>query len=127
MRNDPLYFSWLVQCGSEEDARRVRQAVEAFPVTQRTFEDTLRAFPGGVELRQANRHLVGDYFVGVDVLPGASASSFRLVFQRRPAAGRYWKDVMMKVLRMVQDGPSEVRVTLDYRGDERPSETPAGK
>src|SRR5437016_1015159 len=124
MRNDPLFFSWLVRCGSDEDARRARQAVEASPVSQLTFEDTVRAFPGGVEVRQANRHLVGDYFASVDVLPGESASSFRLVFQRKPAAGRYWKDVMMKVLRMVQDGPSKAGIALDYRGDERPSETP---
>jgi hypothetical protein len=127
MRNDPLFFSWLVQCGSEEDARRVRQAVEASPVAGLTFEDVVRASPGGVELRQANRHLVGDYFTSVDVLPGASASSFGLVFHRKPAAGRYWKDVMMKVLRAVQEKQSGVSIALDYRGDERPSATLAGK
>jgi len=127
MRNDPLYFSWLIQCESEDDARRVKQVIEAVPIVQRTFEDAVRTFPAGVETRQTNKHFVGDYFAGVDVLPASSPSSFRLVFQRKPDTGRYWKDVMMKVLRTVQDGPAKVRIALDYRGDERASATLVGK
>jgi hypothetical protein len=127
MRNDPLYFSWLIQGESEEDARRVKQALEATPIVQRTFEDMVRSFPAGAETRQVNSHLVGDYFASVDALPASSPSSFRLVFHRKTDAGRYWKDVMMKVLRMAQDAPAKVRIALDYRGDERPAAALAGK
>jgi hypothetical protein len=127
MRNDPLYFVWLIQGESEKDACAAKQAIEAAPVVQRTVEDVVRAIPAGVEVQLANKHPVGDYFAKVDVLPASSPSSFRLAFNRKPTAGRYWKDVMTKVLRTVQQGPARMGIALDYRDDERPSATPVGK
>ena len=125
MRHDPLYTSWLVRCGSEDQARRIRQGLEAFPVASLTFQDAVRAFPGGSELRQDRPHVVGDYFAAVRILPEPSPSSFQLLFERKPGAPQQWKDVMMSVLRMVRDGgadmaPTPVDITLTYRGDVYP-------
>ena len=125
MRHDPLYMSWLVRCGSEEQARNIRRGLEAFPVTNLTFQDAVRAFPGGAELRQDSPHVVGDYFAEVSLIPEPSSPAFQLLFQRKPGAPRCWKDVMMYVLRMVRDGAGQgdsvpVDIVLAYRGDVYP-------
>lgn len=130
MRHDHLFFSWHVQCGSEEEARSIRQWLEAFPLTSLTFSDTIRAFPGGSEVSQTQRQVVGDYFASVRILPEVSPGSFQLLFQRKPDAPRHWKDVMMYVLRMVRDGgvhkePTPVQIVLKYRGDAYPPLEPA--
>lgn len=126
MRHDHLFFSWLVQCVSEEQSRSIRQGLEAFPLTSVTFPDSIRAFPSGSEASQTQPHVVGDYFASVKVLPDSSPACFQLLFQRKPDATRPWKDVMMYVLRMVREGggrkdPTPAEIVLKYRGDAYPS------
>lgn len=125
MRHDHLFFSWLIRCGSEEQARGIRQNLEAFPLTSITFPDTVSAYPGGFEIARTQTHLVGDHFASVKILPELSPSSFQLLFQRKPDAPRHWKDVMRYVLRMVRDGgvregSTPVQIVLKYRGDTYP-------
>ena len=125
MRHDDLFFSWLVQCSSQEQACNIRQSLEASPLTSLTFPDTIRAFPGGSEVSQTQTYVVGDYFASVRVLPEAAPGSFQLLFQRKPDAPRHWKDVMMYVLRLVREEnarneSSPVEIVLKYRGDAYP-------
>jgi hypothetical protein len=125
MRHDHLFFCWLVQCGSENQARGIQQRLEAIPVTSLTFSDTVRAVPTGSGCRQAQPHVVGDYFASVKILSEPSSASFQLLFQRKPDAPRQWKDVMMYVLRMVREGSVRkesppVQIVLKYRGDAYP-------
>src|SRR5579871_1511941 len=125
MRHDHLFFSWLVQCSSQEQASNIRQSLEASPLTSLTFPNTVRAFPGGSEMIQTQPHVVGDYFTSVKILPEGSADSFQLLFQRKPDAPRHWKDVMMYVLRMVHEEGARnescpVEIVLKYRGDAYP-------
>jgi hypothetical protein len=131
MRHDHRYISWLVRCGSEEQARDIRQGFEAFPITSLTFSDTVRAFPSGSEIHQSQPHLVGDYFTSVAILPETEHSTFQLLFQRKPDAPRHWKDVMMYVLRMVREGgvrreAGSVQIILKYRGDAWPPNQSVG-
>lgn len=122
MRRDHLFFCWLIQCGSEEQARSIRQNLDESPLTSMIFSDTVRAFPDGSEVQQTQPHVVGDYFSSVNILPGSSPSAFELLFQRKPDAPRQWKDVMMHLLRRVRDGDIRkesipVQIVLTYRGD----------
>jgi hypothetical protein len=118
MRNDPLFMCWLVRCGSEEDARRL-QAAAAGLTADTIVRDLVRAFPGGWEARWVEPYRLGDYFAEVRALPAPSGSpfSFRILFHRRPDAGRFWKDLMVRILQAMRGAAPDVSTTLDYRGD----------
>jgi hypothetical protein len=116
MRHDPLYTRWTVTTGSEDDARRLRAAADGF-TEETVIEQRARAFPGGFEAREFLPHRLGDYFAAIRTLPGEAPASFRILFHRRPEAGRYWKDLMMRVLQRVRDAAPNTSITLDYRGD----------
>lgn len=125
MRHDHLFFCWLVRCGSEEQARSIRQNLDASPLISMIFPETVRAFPNGSEVQQTQAHVVSDYFASVSIFPGSSPSAFQLLFQRKPDAPRHWKDVMMYLLRRVRDGDIRkesipVQIVLTYRGDTYP-------
>jgi hypothetical protein len=122
MRHDPLYSVWIVNCPSPEESRRLQDQLtrELHPDT--TFVNEVRTFPGGVEMCQREPHRLGDYFESVRVLPatGQQPASFRLLFRRRPNAGRFWKDLMAMVLHKVRSETPPTTTTLEYRGDEDP-------
>jgi hypothetical protein len=84
------------------------------------LSDVVRAFPNGTEARRDEPHRLGDYFVNVRVLPGRpeDPSAFRVLFHRRPDAGRFWKDFMAQLLGAIRG--TSATTTLDSRGDEEP-------
>jgi hypothetical protein len=122
MRQDPLYTVWLVRCESPDELRVLRPLLPARIDHGYTIAHPVRPSPGGVASRPAESHRLGDYFADVRLLPGppADPSAFRIVFQRLPDAGRYWKDVMARVLQAVRNASRTVTITLAYRGDEDP-------
>src|SRR5438067_9440572 len=97
MPQPPTYTSWKITCPSSEEARALQQWLSSRIDLDRVLTDTVRVTPNGVEQVQAVRHRLGDYFAAIRVLPDAQAdpAAFRLVFQRRPDAGRFWKDLMV--------------------------------
>jgi hypothetical protein len=122
MRHDPLYTSWIISCGSEEEVRQVQRALRDIVKPDATLFDVVRAFPAGTEARSIEPHRLGDYFASVRLLPGppGASSAFRMLFHRRPDAGRYWKDFMVKMLDAARRAAPNVTTTLEYRGDELP-------
>ena len=104
MRQPPIYTTWKITCPSSEDAESLRQWLSSRIDLDRVMTDTVRVNPIGVEQARALPHRLGDYFTAIRMLLGAKAdpSSFRLVFQRRPEAGRYWKDLMVNLLQEVE-------------------------
>jgi hypothetical protein len=95
------------------DAAASAGARDTHPDT--TFVDAIHACPDGTPTLQQETHRLGNYFVSIRVLPPAQpAPVFHLLFQRRPDAGRFWKDLMARVLqRLRHSGPSTM-VTLEY-------------
>lgn len=75
-----------------------------------------------VEQTQSVRHRLGDYFAEIPMLPDAQANStsFRLVFHRRPEAGRFWKDLMVSILQEIDSAPQKASVELDSKGGMEP-------
>jgi hypothetical protein len=125
MRDDPLYTSWTVRCESEEQARQLRAWLAERITPDATFVNVVRAFPGGTETKSDERHRLGDYFEDVRLLPGLpeDLSAFRILFHRRPTAGRFWKDLMVKLLQAARGASPNATTTLDYRGDQELVET----
>jgi hypothetical protein len=120
MRTDPLFLLWTVNCSSPEEARRAQQWLPDMVAPDATIIEETRAFPDGRETVTEQPHRVGDYFSSVRVLPGnGPPASFRLLFHRRPDAGRFWKDLMVRLLQRAR-GTAETAPTLEYRGDQEP-------
>lgn len=91
MRHDPVYSLWVITCPSAEDCQRLREWLPAVVAPEATFADDVRAFPEGTEVVRHETHRLGDYFESVRVWPPADdqPTSLRLLFRRRPDAGRF--------------------------------------
>ena len=128
MRRPPSYTSWKITSHSPEEARALQQWLSSRIDLDRVLTDTVRVSPNDVEKVQTVRHRLGDYFAAIRVLPDSHANpaSFRLVFHRRPAAGRFWKDLMVNILQEVESVPQKVSIDLDSKGEMEPvSDSPA--
>jgi hypothetical protein len=121
MRHDPLFLLWVVNCPTPEDSRRLQQSLQTALSPDMTLVDEVRACPDGFEVRSREPHRLGDYFESVRVLPTTpqTPAAFGLLFQRRPDAGRFWKDFMARLLEGIRN-EAEATTTLSYRGDEEP-------
>jgi hypothetical protein len=85
------------------------------------MEDKVRTYERGMEKCQVQQHRLGDYFADIRLLPApGNASAFRLVFQRLPHAGRFWKDLMVDIIQETQSSPEATAITLDYKGNQEP-------
>src|SRR4051794_41115013 len=112
MRPSPTYTSWKITCRSSEEAQALRQWLSSRIDLDRVLIDTVRVTPDGVEQVQTVRHRLGDYFAAIRLLPDARSdpASFRLVFQRRPEAGRFWKDLMVNILQTLDAAPQKASI-----------------
>jgi len=121
MRQDPLFLLWLVKVSSNEEAQRLRQEISRDTVPEATFVDDVHACPEGTPTHRQETHRLGDYFVSIRVLPPAQPGpTFHLLFHRRPDAGRFWKDLMVRVLQRIRRTGPTTTVTLEYQGSEEP-------
>ncbi len=116
MRSDPVFHAFDARCRSAEEAARVREALSASSGPDAVIPDLVRS--RGQEASVAYR--VGDFFREVLTLPGVGgdACAVRVVFHRRPDAGRFWKDIMVRIVRAVEQTVPSAAVQLAYRGDE---------
>jgi hypothetical protein len=122
MRPPPTYVAWKITCHSSEEAQALQQWLSSRIDLDRVLTDTVRVTPDGVEQVQTVRHRLGDYFAAIRLLPDTQANpaSFRLVFHRRPEAGRFWKDLMVNVLQEIETTPQKASINLDAKGDTEP-------
>src|SRR5258707_12891918 len=117
MRQPPTYTTWKITCHSPQEAKTLQQWLSSRIDLDRVLTDTVRATPNGVDQVQTVQHRIGDYFAGLRLVPDAqvSPSSFRLVFHRRPTAGRYWKDLMVNILQEIETNPLQASIDLDSK------------
>ncbi len=122
MRQPPTYTVWKIICRSSEEAEALRQWLSGRIDLDRVLTDAVRVAPGGVEQMQTAPHRLGDYFAAIRLLPDslANPASFRLVFHRRPDAGRFWKDLMVNILQEVERGSPKASIALDAKGETEP-------
>jgi len=125
VKTAPIFTSWLVNCHSLDQAEALRSRLSKDIRLDAVVEDVIRSYQGGVEHRQIKTHRLGDYFAEIRLLssPGSGPTALRLVFQRLPRAGRYWKDLMVNIIQALASAPETVSVTLDYKVDKAPLET----
>jgi hypothetical protein len=55
-----------------------------------------------------------------------NGASFRLVFRRRPEAGRFWNDLMVNILPEIETIPQKAAIEVDSKGETEPI-TPTGQ
>jgi hypothetical protein len=122
MRQPPTYTVWKITCRSSEEAQALQQWLSSRIDLDRVLTDAVRVAPGGVEQVPTVRHRLGDYFAAIRLLPDslASPASFRLVFHRRPEAGRFWKDLMVNILQEIETTPQKASIALDAKGETEP-------
>ncbi|HEV2949983.1 MAG TPA: hypothetical protein VGX70_21580 [Gemmataceae bacterium] len=122
MNQPPTYSSWKITCHSSDEAQALQQWLSSRIKLDRVLTDTVRVIPNGVEQAQTVPHRLGDYFASIRMLPDSqdNPASFRLVFHRRPEAGRFWKDLMVNILQETETGPQKVSVELDSKGEKEP-------
>lgn len=128
MHQPPTYTTWKITCHSPEEAEALRQWLSSRTDLNRVLTDTTRVTPDGVEQVQTVDHRLGDYFTAICLLPDAQAdpASFRLVFQRRPDAGRFGKDLMVNLLQEIETSPERPSIALDSKGETAPDSADAG-
>src|SRR5262245_26808766 len=116
IRHDPVFMAWDVRCDSPAESSRAREWLLGHAAPDAVWVD--QKYSAGVT--SEDRHRVGDYFQEVRTVPdlGGDPCCLRLVFHRRPDAGRFWKDVMVRILNGVNRAGPTQQAKLAYRGDE---------
>jgi hypothetical protein len=122
MRQPPTYTTWKITCHSAEEAQALQQWLSSRIDLDRVLTDTVRVSPNDVEKVQTVRHRLGDYFAAIRLLPDSqpNTASFRLVFQKRPEAGRFWKDLMVNILQEIETTPEKGSIDPDSKGEMEP-------
>lgn len=119
MRHDPLYMLWNVGCSSPEVAVAQQKRLTREIDVDTTIVDEIRPVAENDEaIRQSHR--LGDYFESVRVFSGDAPESFRVLFQRRRDAGRFWKDFMARLLQTIRTSAAPATTRLESAGDEKP-------
>src|SRR5437868_6992141 len=116
MRDDPVFLAYDVRCLSPDQAAKVEEVVRRLGSRDAVHTHTVS---GGGRTSEVSHRIV-DFFEAILVLPrlGEDPRAFRLVFHRRPGAGRFWKDLMVRIVRAVEQMTPSAAVQLTYRGDE---------
>jgi hypothetical protein len=122
MRPPPTYTTWNITCGSHAECEAVREWLSDRIKLDRVWVQTIRTMSGGVEDEKSVPHRLGDYFTAIRTLTGSqnNSASFLLVFQRRPDAGRFWKDLMVNVLQEIETSPERPVIALESKGERDP-------
>ena len=120
MRKDPLYLVWHIQGATPESSERIKQTIQESGILDHV-EEVVRLGGGTQEVL---RYRLGDYFAQIRFLDDSKDYSgcLRLLFERLPTAGRYWKDLMVHLLERIKKAGGDVVINLAFQGDEFPLE-----
>jgi hypothetical protein len=123
MHPSPTYTVWKIACRSSYEVQALKQWLSGRIDLDRNWTDTVRVIPNGEEADQTVHHRLGDYFAAICTLPDLQGdpASFRLVFRKRPEAGRYWKDLMVNILRELETVPQTASIEIDSKGELEPA------
>jgi len=123
MRPEPLYLSWCIRIPSEEDALRVGAVLDGLSTTGEGLTSTVYTQPGGVPVTWVEPHSLDEFFESVSLNHAKDdPCTLHLIFERKRSAGRFWKDVMVKVLTMIGTNVAGASIAIEYKGDVAPSD-----
>ena len=126
MHQPPTYTCWKINCDSPSEAQALREWLSSRIELARVLTDTIRVSPDGVDHAHVEQHRLGDYFANIhthwDI--ATNPESFRLIFQKRPMAARFWKDLMVDILKEIETAPQKATIKLDSKGETDPTTTP---
>ena len=122
MRQPPTYTVWKITCQSSDDVRPLQQWLASRIDLDRVVSDLVRVTPNGVDQVRTVPHRLGDYFAAIRMLPDSQANptSFRLVFQKWPEAGRFWKDLMVNIVQQIELAAQKTSIDLESKGEVEP-------
>lgn len=117
MPQQPICAAWKITCRSADDALALQVWLSGRISLERELADAVHTYRNGLEQVQVIQHRLGSYFADIRILPDleANPTAFRLVFRRRPEAGRFWKDLMVDILQEVESTPQKACVTLQSK------------
>jgi hypothetical protein len=113
MRAIPSVVSWIVECQSQETMRKVKELVCKLIDLDRISVDVSIAFPGGIRDEKTEYHRLGDYFDKIYML-SQNATSFVLIFNKRCDAGYFWKDLMVEIVRSINEYGASICSTWEF-------------
>jgi hypothetical protein len=118
MRNGPPVIAWDIICPSAPEARSARELLGR----EANLDAVVVVTVAGGDTTREEVHRLGDYFQEIRVEPRSpdEPCSFRVVFQRLPQAGRYWRDLMVGLLRAVRNVSAGITIAMAYRLDDQP-------
>src|SRR4051794_2161442 len=122
MRQPQTSTTWTIRCRSAAECVALREWLSDRLSLDRVVVQTLQTWPGAVEHRATVSHRLGDYFSAIHLQSesGNGSTSLVLVFQRRPDAGRYWKDLMVNVLQEIQASSLQPVIELKSKSEKEP-------
>ncbi len=125
MRQPPTFTTWKITCRSADEAQALQQWLASRIDLERIITDTVRTMPNGIEDVQTVSHRLGDYFAVIRIEPESASNpaSLLLVFQRRPDAGRFWKDLMVNIVREIEARSGTAFVEMDSKRELEPAPT----
>ena len=114
MRRDPLFLAFTVKCTPDQNTQQLVESLRQQIAPDAELIDTRVSSEG----TDAVHHRIGEFFDKIVILPDVDgkANQFRLVFHRHANAGRFWKDLMIRIVHSLEEAPG-VSVSLDYQGD----------
>lgn len=120
-RKDPTFLIWHILGVSPAAAEQIKQTVRETGGLD--FVEQVQRSGGGAQ--EVLHHRLGDYFARIAMLSDSSEypACMRLLFERLPSAGPYWKDLMVHLLSRVKGADGNVTINLAYQGNDYPLES----
>ncbi len=119
MQNGPLVIAWDIACPTSAKARSVRELLDR--EANLDAVQLVSVTGGGATQEQAHR--LGDYFHDIRVEPRSleEPNVLRVLFRRLPHAGRYWRDLMVRVLQSINHLGNDIAIEMAYRVEDSSS------
>lgn len=103
----------LVRSESPEGLLAAERVASEKASLDTVITDVVHRFPNGVEQQEEVKYRLGDYFDGIQVIHApANTKSFKIVFQVRQGAGRFWRDLMADVLRSIRSSSANISTSI---------------
>ncbi|MSU79997.1 MAG: hypothetical protein EXS16_18145 [Gemmataceae bacterium] len=118
MRRDPIFLVFTITSPSYDESLQLRERLRHQIEPDAEFVDSCHSSEGTKNVI----YRIGDCFEEIAILADddESGGSFRLVFHRKPTAERFWKEIMVRIVRSLEVEP-RVTVSLEYQGDVLPA------
>jgi len=100
-------LTYVIRCNSAYSSQKTREVLESVIRPEVEVTRTFFTCPGGVERREIRAFRIADYFDSIDI-HFIDQLNFYLSFQVIKSADRFWKDLVVSVIRSITDNHPEV-------------------